>query len=359
MAENSDGQQKTEDASAKKLSDARDRGQLAKSTDVTSAAVLLLGGTMVYMFGGTMMKKMMEFMRMLMVNSSLVELTDQNIAHYTRELFLVIAMFMLPLLGLIMAIGFTAEVSQVGFKFAGKKFTEGLNFGAIFKIGAGLKRIFFSARSMVELLKSILKMFIIGIVIYIVIKKHLDSLVTLAGLPYQQLGTTIAAIGYELIWKVGLAYAFIAGGDWFFQKYKFKEEQKMTKQEVKEESKQAEGDAQTKARIKQIGRQRLKKVMLQNVRKADVIITNPTHYAVALQYKTGSMGAPVVVAKGVDFLAAKIREIAKEANVPIVENPPLARSLYAAVEVDQEIPENLFKAVAQVLAFVYRSKKRN
>ncbi|MFN8362035.1 MAG: flagellar biosynthesis protein FlhB [Candidatus Kapaibacterium sp.] len=358
MAETPDGQQKSEAASAKKLADARDRGQIAKSTDVTSAAVLLFGGTMVYMFGAPMMRKLADFLRLLLMNSSSVELTDQNVMHYTRELFLAIGMFMFPLLGVIMAIGFTAEVGQVGFKFATKKFTEGLNFGAIFNVGKGLKRMLFSSRSMVELLKSVLKMGIIGVVIYQVIAKHLDALVTLAGLPYQQLGSRIGAIGYELIWKVGLAYAFIAAGDWFFQKYKFREEQKMTKQEVKEEGKQTEGDAQTKARMRAIGRQRLKKIMLQQVRQADVVITNPTHYAVALQYKTGSMSAPIVVAKGVDFLAAKIREIATAADVPIVENPPLARSLYAAVEVDQEIPENLFKAVAQVLAFVYRAKKK-
>ncbi|MBK9248567.1 MAG: flagellar biosynthesis protein FlhB [Ignavibacteria bacterium] len=358
MAETPDGQQKSEAASGKKLSDARDRGQIAKSTDVTSAAVLLFGGTMVYMLGAPMMKKLTDFLRLLLLNSSSVELTDQNIVFYARELFLSIGMFMLPLLGVIMAIGFTAEVSQVGFKFATKKFTEGLNFGAIFNIGKGLKRIFFSSRSMVELLKSVMKMFVIGVVIYQVIAKHLEALVSLAGLPYQMLGSRIAAIGFELIWKVGLAYAFIAAGDWMFQKYKFREEQKMTKQEVKEEGKQTEGDAQTKSRMRAIGRQRLKKIMLQHVRQADVVITNPTHYAVALQYKTGSMSAPVVVAKGVDFLAAKIREIATEANVPIVENPPLARSLYAAVEVDQEIPENLFKAVAQILAFVYRAKNK-
>ena len=175
--------------------------------------------------------------------------------------------------------------------------------------------------------------------------------------PYQEIGAFMVSITTELLWKIGLAYLAIALGDYYFQKWKFNEDQKMTKREVKDESKQSEGDPQIKQRIRALGRQRLKKIMLMRTKQADVVITNPTHYAVALAYKPESMSAPLVLAKGSDYLALKMREIAKDNKVPIVENPPLARALYAACEPDQEIPEKLFKAVAEVLAYIYRLKK--
>ncbi len=149
----------------------------------------------------------------------------------------------------------------------------------------------------------------------------------------------------------------IAIADHFYQKYRFKEDLKMTKHEVKEETKQAEGDPKVRARIRQLMRGRIRKLMMGNVPAADVVITNPTHFAIALQYKQGQMTAPKVIAKGADYLAAQIKEIARENGVPIVENKPLARTLFYTVEVDQEIPENMFKAVAQVLAYVYQLKK--
>jgi flagellar biosynthetic protein FlhB len=227
----------------------------------------------------------------------------------------------------------------------------------IFNVLQGMKRIFGSARSAVELAKSIVKLLLVGAVLFQVLNRRADEIVALAAQPYQHIGALIGSVIMELLWKIGAIYLLIGAADLFFQRYKFKDDLKMTKQEVKEETKQSEGDVEVKARLRQLAKQRLKRIMLQNVKKADVVIVNPTHYAVALEYKPG-MNAPKVLAKGADFLALKIRELAAEHNVPVVENPPLARALYAAVEVDAEIPENLFKTVAQVLAYIYRQRKK-
>jgi flagellar biosynthetic protein FlhB len=163
---------------------------------------------------------------------------------------------------------------------------------------------------------------------------------------------------FELVWKSGLAYLVLGMADFYYQKWNYTEELKMTKQEVKEENKQQEGDLQAKMRIRQMGRDRIRKIMLKNVAKADVVITNPTHYAVALKYDPLQSDAPVVVAKGVDFLAQRIKDIARAHDVPIVEDKPLARLLYRIVDVDQTIPESVFTAVANVLAYVWKLKKK-
>jgi len=178
------------------------------------------------------------------------------------------------------------------------------------------------------------------------------------GVPSRDVGTDDTSLGFELVLNVSLVYALIAITDFLYQRRRFRQEMKMTKQEVKDELKQQEGDMQVKQRIRQIARQCLLKLMLLRVKQADVVVTNPTHYAVALEYERGAMNAPRVVAKGVDYLAEQIRRIARESNVPIVEDPPLARALYASCKVDDEIPESLFRAVARVLAYVYRLRTR-
>lgn len=357
MAETPDGQQKTEPASGKKFSDARSRGQVAKSIDATNAAVLLIGGMVAAAFAVPMLQKQMDFMRSMFMRAPQIILTDESITRYYPDVIMAIAVIVLPLLGIIAAVVVAAEVGQTGFTFATKKFTEGLNFAMIFNVFQGMKRIFGSARSIAELLKSIVKLLLVGAVLYQVLNRRSDEIAGLAAQPYQHIGALIGSVIMELLWKIGAIYLLIGAADLFFQRYKFRDDLKMTKQEVKEETKQSEGDVEVKARLRQLAKQRLKRIMLQNVKKADVVIVNPTHYAVALEYKPG-MSAPKVIAKGVDFLALKIRELAAEYNVPIVENPPLARALYAAVEVDTEIPENLFKTVAQVLAFIYRQRKK-
>ena len=358
MAENKDGQEKTEQATAKRLNEARMRGQVSKSQEITTAAVMLIGGLIIMLLGAPMISELKDFMRQTLHNSASIELTHQNIISSYSSLLGFLAKILLPILVSIFFVVLASEISQVGFKVASKKFTEGLNFKQIFNPFSGLKKIFFSGRSIFELVKSIFKLLILGTFIYQILADKTEETIGLLERPIDEIAAFLVSLSFELIVKVGAVFIIIAVADLFYQKHRFKEDMKMTKQEVKEESKQTEGDPKVKARLRSVMRQRLRKLMMSNVSQADVVITNPTHYAVAIKYKPGEMNAPVVVAKGADFLAKQIRERATEADVPIVEQPPLARALYFTVEVDQQIPETLFKAVAQILAYVYNLKNK-
>lgn len=356
MAENKDGAEKTEEASAHRLREAREKGQVSKSQDVTTAAILLIGGLVVFGLGKGMIADLRSFFSTSFSSVGQFDFTDANIINYTISLIKLLGELLLPILLVIIVIVLASEISQVGLKIATKKFTEAENYLRPFKIGSGLKRVFFSSHSIVELIKGSLKLLLLGGVAYSVIADNLDRIIGVAELPFVNLAETMADVGFEILTKVGGLFILIAAADFFYQKWKFKTDMKMTKQEVKEEMKQMEGDIQVKMRLRQMGRGMLRKRMLGNIPTADVIVTNPTHYAVAIKYKQDENSAPIIVAKGVDYLALKIKEIASENNIIIVEDPPLARTLYRLVDVEQEIPEVLFKAVAQVLAYVYQIK---
>ncbi|GAB5466211.1 MAG: flagellar biosynthesis protein FlhB [Candidatus Kapaibacteriales bacterium] len=353
MAENKEGQDKTEDATRKRLDDAREKGQVAKSMDMTTAAVILLGGLSVFAIGSYSVKSYGGFMTYLFENSSSLTLTNNDVLGYYPGLLLFLAKILLPILILIVLVIMVSEISQVGLKVAWKKYSELDDFKKIFKIGAGLKRIFFSGRSLFELVKSFFKIFLIAAAIGWRLNARIDELVSLGQRPLSDVGEVLLSISLEVLITVGLVFIIIAVSDYLYQKYKFKEDMKMTKQEVKDESKQMEGDPKIKGRLRQLIRGRLRSLMLKNVEKADVVIANPTHFAVALKYDRSEMDAPKCIAKGLDFMALRIREIAEENDVTIVEDPPLARLLYKELEVDRDIPEEHFKAVAKILAYVY------
>jgi flagellar biosynthetic protein FlhB len=359
MAENQDGTEKTEDASAKRLTDAREKGQVAKSQDLTTAGVLLIGGLIVYALGKAMVKKLQSFFSISFSNVGQFDFTDANLSNYINSLIKTLAELLFPIMIVILVIVLATEISQVGLKFATKKFTDPQTLAKPFKLFSGMKRIFFSVHSIIELLKGSLKILVLGGVAFFVIRENLERIISVVELPFINVAQTMADIGFEILTKVGGLYLVIAAGDFFYQKWKFKNDMKMTKQEVKEENKQQEGDQQIKARMRAMGRGMIRKKMMANVGTADVIITNPTHFAVAIKYEQGISSAPIVLAKGVDFLALKIKDIANENQIPIVEDPPLARTLYKLVEVEQEIPEVLFKAVAQVLAYVFQLRTGN
>ncbi len=356
MAENADGQEKSEEPTKKKLDDARMRGQVAKSVDTTTAALLLIGGLSVYYYGTLVTTELQDFSVMIFRKSGMLNLTEQAIIDYGRQLLYFFALLLMPIAGLLFIVALGAEFGQVGFKLASKKFTEGVDFKRVFNPFKGLKNILFSSRTVAELVKSVLKMVIIGFVMYTVLADEMETIVSVMTMPFKAIGPYMAELSFELTWKVAVVYIVIAMADFYFQKWKFKDDMKMTKQEVREEGKQLEGDMKAKQRMRQIGRQRLQKVMLQRVKEADVVITNPTHFAVALKYDPVHMDAPKVVAKGQDFIALKIREIAQQEAIPIIEDKPLARSLFKLVDIDQFIPENLFQAVAQILAHVFRTR---
>lgn len=358
MAENQEGQEKSEAPSQKRLTDAANRGQRSKSMDVTTAALILPGGAMIYFLGKNTIAAIMNLMRETFQHPLSFKLTDSGVAEIFTSIVELLAKIALPLSLTLFALGLAAEISQVGFKLASEKFTKGLNWKQIANPFSGVKRIFFSSRSLFELIKSLCKVALLGLIAYNVLSKKADEVFSLVQRPFMDYGIFIANAAFELFYKVGLVYALIAAGDFAYQKFKYIQDLKMTKQEVKEETKQTEGDPKVKAKFKGLMLGRLRRMMLQKTKTADVVITNPTHFAIAVKYDSGKMQAPIVVAKGADFLAKQIREIAREANVPIVEDPPLARTLYANVEVDSEIPEDLYKAVAQVLAFVYQLKNK-
>jgi len=360
MAENQDGQEKTEAATPKRLSDAASKGQVAKSVDVTSASLLLFGGIILYLFSGILLTKLKEFMIQLFRNIGYVNLAPSSVQYYYQELIYSISIILLPVLVVIFFLAFFTEALQLGgVNFASKKFTEGLNFRRVFNPFTGIKNILFNSRSLFEVGKNILKILVLAAVITSIFIPKLEDVMVLVGMPFNQIGDFVGSIVFETFWKVGLAYILIAIIDFSYQRYKFNEDMKMTKQEVKEETKQSEGDLEAKARQKSIGRQRLLRILRDQVKNATVVITNPTHYAIVLDYKQGISSAPKVVAKGVDFMALKIREMAEEFSIPIVEDPPLARTLYDTVEEDEEIPENLFKAIAQILAYVYKMNNKS
>lgn len=356
MAENKEGQEKTEDATRKRLDDGRERGQVSKSMDITTSAVLLLGGLSVFVFGIPLINNYMSFMTHILQNSSQMTINYENFISYYPKIIGYIAGLILPVILIIFFIVLTSEVSQVGLKVAWKKFSEFEDLKKIFKIGAGLKKIFFSSRSIFELAKNFAKIILLGSVILTTLYGNFEEVLSMVEKPYMEIGLLMSSLALEILLKMGIVYIIIAISDFIYQRWKFKEDMKMTKQEVKDEHKQMEGDPKVKGQFRSLMRQRVRKAMISSVAEADVVITNPTHFAVAIKYDQSKMFAPKVIAKGADFIALQIREKAKENNVIIYEEPPLARALFYNVEINQEIPENLFKAVAEVLAYVYSLK---
>ena len=357
MAENKDGQEKTEDATAKRLKEAKGKGQVAKSMDVTTAALLLIGGMALFVAGPHIFGNLRKFFDYTFRHSAEIELTYDSVTMYYPELLGFLAWLILPVIVFFTFVILVAEYSQVGFNVATKRWTDPETYKKIFKIGSGLKRIFFSSKSLFELLKSIAKIVVLGALVAWIVYLDMDEIVSIADKPYYTIAEMMIKMSFKILLSVGLLYIMVAAADFIFQKWKHKEDMKMTKQEVKDENKQMEGDPQIKAKLKSIMRSKFRKMMIKNVADADVVITNPTHFAVALKYDRMSMNAPKVVAKGADFLAAKIREVARENSIEIYEDPPLARTLFYNVEIDSEIPENLFKVVAKVLAYVFKLRK--
>jgi flagellar biosynthetic protein FlhB len=252
------------------------------------------------------------------------------------------------------AVGLMANVAQVGIRTSTQTMSPDINRLDPLK---GMSKLF-SWRGLIELLKSVLKISAVAWVVYAFLKDEFRKMPDLAGMPVNTSATAIAVLCWRMLGRACAVMVVIAALDFLYQRYQYEMGIKMTKQEVKDEYKLQEGDPQTKSRIRQRQRQMARQRMMQNVPKADVIVTNPTHYAVAIMYEPDKMAAPTVVAKGQRILAHRIREIAESHGIPIVENPPVARMLYQMVEVGETIPEQLYQAVAEILAFVYRLSEK-
>ena len=360
FAKDGPGGEKTEEPTAKKLSDARNEGQVAKGKDLTSAVMLLVLFMVLRFTVGNMGEGFIECF-----NKNYTQIGDlftsthgEYNTQYTIALIQSAALDMLKLLIPFFGVGFiiaiVIELAQVKWKPTSKPLQPKLSkFNPI----NGIKRMF-SVRTLVSLIKQIVILVVIFIVVYNKLKSRMSDIYMLYDIPLISAIMLLGDIIFDIGTVICVIYTIIGIADYVFEKRKFRKDMMMTKQEVKDEWKNTEGNPEVKNKIRQKMSEASRRRMMQAVPEADVVITNPTHFAVALKYEQNKGKAPVVVAKGEDYLAAKIKEAARENNIEIVENKPLARMLYYNVELDEEIPPELYQAVAEVLAFVYNIKNK-
>lgn len=352
------GGEKTEPATEKKKQDARKEGNVAKSKEIENAFSLMALFLMLKIGMGFIGERLVGFFALTYDDIGEYIKNYDDYVNFTSfmtlfaESILQMVLCLAPIFLIAFMVSFICDVAQVKWSPTTKPLQP--KFSKLDPI-KGFKKIF-SKNALVELVKSILKIAIIVIVVYSYLKKNLVGLFLLYD---NTLNSGIALAGNLVVnmgLRVSIAYLIIAFADYAYQKWKYNDDLKMTKQEVKDEYKQQEGDPQIRGKIRQKMREASQRRMMQDLPKADVVITNPTHYAVAILYDAEKYNAPIVLAKGEDYLAQKIKEVAKENNIEIVENKPLARMLYANVEVGEMIPPELYQAVAEVLAFVYHLK---
>lgn len=344
------GGEKTEEPTAKKRADARKKGQVGRSQELNTAFVLLVGFFSLKLLWDSIYLSIATYTTY--VFSNLNQTVDtENIIRIFIGIIIVLAKTAFPIMLFIMVIGLAINFFQVGLNFSAESIEFKLD-----KLNPinGFGRIF-SKRALVELAKSFFKIIVIGFFLYRFIHEQILAMPQFMFFDLTTSLSLVAEIIFHMAFIVIGVIMVMALMDYGYQKWQTTQDLKMTKQEVKDEMKQSEGDPQIKGKIRQKQRQMAMARMMKEVPKADVIITNPTHYAVALSYEQG-MVAPTVVAKGQDLVAQRIKEIGRDARVPIIENKPLARTLYAAVQVGDAVPHELYQAVAEVLAYVYRLK---
>ena len=349
MSEDSDAE-KTEDASPKKIQQAREQGDIPRSRELSTFAVLMTAGAGLWITGGGLIGRLESALASgLTLDRAQIQNPTVMLERIASDVGGVL-LACLPLAFAIMLVALAAPMLIGGFNFSSKAFMP--NFMKLNPI-TGIGNMV-STNSLIELLKAIAKTLVIGAVAWIVIRSETDAVL---GLAVEPLGTSTGHVGSlvarTFLYIVG-ALGVIALIDGPYQIWHYNNKLKMTRQEMIQESKESDGNPQIKGKIRQMQRQMARNRMMQNVPTADVVVTNPTHYAVALKYTDGQAGAPRVVAKGVDEVAAKIRELARENKVALLEAPALARALYKHTEIDDEIPEKLYSAVAEVLAYVFQ-----
>lgn len=354
---NDEGGEKTEEPTEKKKEDTRKEGNVAKSVEITTAASFIFMFYAMQIFAGFVYEKVTAIMNYSLSWIPIIKegITGDNfINKFVIYIFGQILIILAPFFIVAFLVGFITNLVQVGWHVTTKPLKP--KFSRMNPI-SGFKRLF-SPSKLFELLKSVVKVALIGVIIYMIVKDEINSIQMLLNMELLESISYIGKLVIRVGTTTGMYFILVAGADFLFQKLKHKKDIKMTKQEVKDEYKNSEGDPQIKGKIKQKMREVSMRRMMQSVPEADVIITNPTHYAVALKYDKQKSLAPIVVAKGEDFLAKRIKDVAREHNIQIVENKYLARTLYATVDIGKEIPPELYQAVAEVLAFVYNLKNR-
>lgn len=353
MAEETGGE-KTLPASPLKRQKARDRGHVAKSQDLNAAGTLAAALLALWILGRPMWEQVVGVSRYYFMNAAHLPVDPGSIHPFSFGVVGQVGWSVLPFMILLLMAGLTMNVIQVGILFAPealKPHPERLN------PVTGMKK-FFTVRTFVELMKSLAKLTLIGLVVYVTLRARWERVLILSQLSLPAIVKTLSGLVFVLWFRVVLVMLAIGLLDYAFQRWQYEQDLRMTVQEAREELKELEGDPRIRQRVRQIQRQMAMQRMMAEVPKADVVITNPVRYAVALRYDLSTMEAPVLTAKGARLLAQRIRELAVRHDVPIVEKPELARAIFRTVEVGQPVPESLYRAVAEVLRFVYQIDRR-
>lgn len=347
-----DESQKTEDPTPRRLEEARKRGQVIYSREINNWMVLFAATVLVVMAGPHIMSDIKDVLRNFLEKSYAIPTDRVGLTDVLQTLvYRISGDIVLPLLALAFA-GALAGFLQIGPIFTTDPIMPELSKISIIK---GFSRLF-SARSMVELVKGIIKLILVSIAAVMVLKPYFNTVEHFVGLDFSRTLFEMQTLFLKMMVAVLSVLFFLAIVDYMFQRHEFMKNMRMSKQDIREEFKQTEGDPHIKGKLRQLREQKARQRMMQAVPKADVVITNPTHYAVALKYDSKEMDAPTMVAKGVDLIAQRIKQIANENNVPVIENPTLARALYSSMELDQTIPHEHYKAVAEVISYVFKLK---
>ncbi len=352
MAEDSDDSQKTEEPTQKKLDESRKKGQIANSREVNHWFMILAATIIVAALSPDIATGVLKALRRYIEAPEAISLDPAALESAVSRTFGEIGLLLAPMTVILVVAAISAGVVQSGFLLAVERLQPKLEKISLFK---GLKRMF-SMTSLVEFAKAIFKLAIVGTVVVMLLWPAFGDLPRLMTLPAAALVGTIRSLAIKLLIGVLAIMTIIMAIDFLYQRFRHMKQMRMSRREVREELKQSEGDPVVKGRIRQIRMERARRRMMAAVPKADAVITNPFHFAVALSYKPDDMSAPRVIAKGVDDLALRIREVAEEHGVPVVQDPPLARALYDAVDLDQEIPLEHYKAVAEVISYIWRVK---
>lgn len=341
-------------ATPRRRQEARRRGQVFRSLEVSSAVILLGGLATLQFFGPYIYGRMTGLIHEALVVWTRMELTTATVSGLAGQVVWTFLLAVLPLLGVLAVLGLAVNAAQTGLVWSVEPLAPRLS-----RINPleGARRIF-SRRALFELGKSLLKVALVAAVTYGAFRTAVESVVARSGADVRSLAAAVGSHALGLGWRAALVLAVVAALDYLYQRYEYEQSLKMTRQEIKEELRQTEGDPLVRRRIRERQRRIASQRMMQQVPTADVVITNPTHVAVALRYDAATMEAPVVVAKGAGYVARRIREVAMEHGVVVVEDVWLARTLYQSADIGDPIPENLYRAVARVLAFAYRVGRR-
>jgi len=350
--ENTDDSQKTEDPTPKKLDEARKRGQIALSREVNNWVMIFAGTVLVMTLSGSTFSQLKDMMTVYIEQAHALPQMPGGMSIVLGGAVKKVAMIMLLPFLLLMVAAFLGPFLQVGPLFAPEVIKPDISKISLMK---GFARLF-SLRSLVEFAKSLLKLAIVGTVAFVIISPYFDKFEHMVDMPLFMVLAELKYLVVRMLMGILIVLSIIAGSDMIYQRHEYNKKMRMSLQEVRDEYKQSEGDPHIKGKLRQLRMEKARKRMMQEVPNADVVITNPTHYSIALKYNPEESPAPIVIAKGIDEVALRIREVAKENNIVLYENRPLARALYDVVEIDEMIPTEHFKAVAEVISYVFKLK---